>query len=174
MVHYRRERRPGGTFFFTTTLHERRRSLLTDHIAELRAAWRETARTRPFKTIAVCILPDHLHTLWELPEGDADYPGRWRALKADFTRRLRILGVSGPANAKGEYRVWQRRYWEHAIRDDEDLRAHVDYIHFNPVKHGHVERVGDWPHSSFHRYVRQGWLSSDWGGVVGSGRGFGE
>lgn len=175
MVQYRRNRQ-GRTFFFTATLRDRQSSSLIDHIGALREAWAETARVRPFETVAVCVLPDHLHTIWSLPEGDSDYPVRWRSLKSGFTRRLRTLGVAGMANRKGEYSIWQRRYWEHAIRDEGDLHAHVDYIHYNPVKHGHVDRVADWPHPSFHRYVREGVLPDDWGSAPldAEGHRFGE
>ena len=111
-------------------------------------------------------MPDHLHTIWTLPENDADYSSRWRAIKSRFTRRLRTQGAPLQANSKGEYALWQRRYWEHTIRDEDDLQKHVDYIHYNPVKHGLVNRVTDWPYSSFHRYVRRGWLSQDWATLV--------
>jgi putative transposase len=114
---------------------------------------------------AVVVLPDHLHTVWTLPRDDSDYSSRWRAIKSRFTRAIRKRGVSLIPNAKGEYDLWQRRYWEHTIRDMDDLQRHVDYIHYNPVKHGLVKRVADWPFSSFHRYVRLGWISPDWGSV---------
>jgi len=113
---------------------------------------------------AIVVLPDHLHAVWTLPPNDADFPGRWKAIKRHFTHALLTHGVSLARNAKGEYSLWQRRYWEHTIRDETDLQRHVDYIHYNPVKHDVVARASAWPFSSFHRYVRLGWLSADWGG----------
>ena len=128
-----------------------------------------------FRSIeAIVVLPDHLHTIWTLPADDADYAERWRMIKSRFTKSLVKEGVKIGRNEKGEYDLWQRRYWEHTIRDDLDLQRHVDYIHCNPVKHGLVERVSDWPHSSFHRYVRDGIVSVDWGGVALTDGGFGE
>jgi len=163
MVYYRRNRIPGGTFFFTVTLADRRSQMLVEHITLLRGAFRRVRRERPFQIDAVVVLPDHFHTIWTLPEDDGDYPGRWRAIKSRFTRAVRERDVPLISNAKGEYNLWQCRYWEHTIRDEDDLQRHVDYIHYNPVKHGLVKRVADWPFSSFHRYVRLGWLSLDWG-----------
>jgi putative transposase len=130
----------------------------------------------PFETIAICVLPDHLHAIWWLPEGDTDFSLRWSLIKAGFSRGL--PGEKQRSNSKIAHRergIWQRRYWEHAIRNDADLERHVDYIHFNPVKHGYVSQVSDWPHSSFHRYVARGDLPEDWGGEVGEASGnFGE
>jgi putative transposase len=175
MVRYRRSFVPGGTFFFTVTLADRRSSVLVKHVAALRAAFRDTRKERPFAIDAIVILPDHLHAILTLPEGDADFPGRWRRIKSLFTRRVVTKCVAAEPNGKGEYALWQRRFWEHTIRDEKDFARHADYIHFNPVKHGVVTCVRDWPYSSFHRYVRQGLLPSDWGGVVDTnGRGFGE
>ena len=112
------------------------------------------------------MLPDHLHTVWTLPEGDADYSGRWRAIKSHFTRSLRSAGLSLIRDDRGEYRLWQRRFWEHTIRDDDDYRHHIDYCHWNPVKHGLVARLSDWPYSSYHHYVRRGSLPRDGTGIV--------
>jgi putative transposase len=130
----------------------------------------------PFETVAVCVLPDHIHCIWALPEGDANFATRWGRIKSGFSRGLDpSMSRSASKVTKREKGIWQRRYWEHAIRDDADLERHVDYIHFNPVKHGHVTRVTDWPHSSFHRYVEGGLLAADWGGDVKDTRGaFGE
>lgn len=176
MVYYRRNRVPGGTYFFTVTLADRRSRILVEYINDLRASFRAVRRERPFQVEAIVVLPDHLHTVWALPENDADYSSRWRALKSQFTRRLRTRGVPLQANSKGEYTLWQRRYWEHTIRDEDDLKRHVDYIHYNPVKHGLVGRTADWPYSSFHRYVRRGWLPRDWATAVpdSDDLGFGE
>jgi len=169
MSRYRREWLEGGVFFFTVVTHERRPTLATElGLRCLRYAWRETVSTMPFDTDAVCILPDHLHTVWSLPEGDRDYSARWRKLKGLFTREYRIHGgMEGKRNASRlrsrEAAVWQRRYWEHRIRDADDFRRHVNYIHFNPVKHRLVSRVADWEWSSFHDHVKNGWLDPDWG-----------
>jgi len=165
MVHYRRIRLEGGTCFFTVTLADRRARVLTDHVDLLRSVFRRVQGERPFKIVAMVVLPDHLHAIWALPAGDADYSGRWRAIKAGFTRDLVAGGMPLVRKDKGEYDLWQRRFWEHTVRDEADLAAHVEYIHFNPVKHGLVERVKDWPWSSFHQYVRRGWLAEDWGGI---------
>jgi putative transposase len=120
---------------------------------------------RPFDVVAVVVLPDHLHCVWRLPEGDADNATRWRHIKTLFSRSI-TAGErrSRRRQAKGERGIWQRRYWEHLIADERDLATHVDYIHANPLKHRHVARVIDWPYSSFHRYVRDGVLPSDWAG----------
>jgi putative transposase len=156
MVRYRRNFVPGGTFFFIVTLRDRRARTLVDYIDLLRTAYAETQQRRPFHTEAIVILPDHLHAIWTLPEGDADYPGRWRAIKAGFVRALARAGVATPRNAHGEAMVWQRRFWEHTLRDDADFAAHGDYIHYNPVKHGHAVRPTDWPHSTVHRFIEHG------------------
>jgi putative transposase len=173
MVHYRRNFVPGGTFFFTVTVRDRRSRVLVEHIAALRNAFRVARAERPFAIDAIVVLPDHLHTIMTLPPDDADFSGRWRRIKGLFTRQ--IDAAAGEPDWRGEYGLWQRRFWEHTIRDDADYSRHVDYIHFNPVKHRLVTRVADWPHSSFHRYVRSGLLPEDWGGDVAESLGeFGE
>jgi len=177
MVLYHRNRVPGATYFFTVALRDRTSRVLTAHVEELRRAYAGTRSKRPFETVALVILPDHIHAIWRLPEGDADYSGRWRAIKAAFVLNLWRNGVVATTNARREAGVWQRRFWEHTIRNEAGLRAHVDYVHWNPVKHEHVECVSEWPHSSFHRYVREGVLPNDWGGtnaLRGQGRSFGE
>lgn len=166
MVFYRRSQIANAPYFLTLTLRDRRSSLLVNHIAALRTAFRETQRQRPFNTLAVVVLPEHLHWLCTLPESDADFSTRVRLIKRSFTLRLLDSGVALQRDARGEYQLWQRRFWEHTIRDDDDLQRHVDYIHFNPVKHGLVSAAKDWPHSSFHRFVRQGLLDEDWGGSL--------
>ena len=129
----------------------------------------------PFETIAICILPDHLHAIWQLPQDDADFGFRWGLIKCHFSAGMAANGDrSASKMAKREKGIWQRRFWEHQIRDDLDLERHVDYIHHNPVKHNHVKRVQDWPHSSFHRYVRDGILRLDWGCKVINECGYGE
>jgi putative transposase len=166
MVAYRRNFVPGGTFFFTVTLADRRSSALVDHIGALRAAFRMCRRERPFMIDAIVILPDHLHAILTLPSGDADFSGRWRRIKGNFSSHMIKLGASVHRHPNGDYALWQRRFWEHTIRDDDDFAHHVDYIHFNPLKHGLVPCVRDWPYSSFHLYVRQGVLPDDWAGDV--------
>jgi putative transposase len=176
MVHYRRNLARGGTFFFTVALADRRASALADNAAALREAFRVTRRERPFAIEAIVVLPEHLHVIMTLPQDDADFSGRWRRIKSWFTREIVRSGKAISRDRRGEYVLWQRRFWEHTVRDETDFARHVDYVHFNPVKHGLVSRVSDWPYSSFHRYVRSGVLPSDWGGVVrgGPARSFGE
>ena len=167
MVLYRRNRVAGGTYFFTVTLHNRKSSLLVDRIDDLRESVREARRERPFRIDAWVVLPEHLHAIWTLPVGDDDYSIRWGRLKGLFTHRLVKAGIKLCKKPKGGYALWQDRFWEHTIRDDTDYAQHVDYIHYNPVKHGWVRRVRDWPYSTFHRYVEEGIYSIDWadGGV---------
>jgi putative transposase len=176
MVHYRRNFAKGGTFFFTVALADRRASTLVDHAAALREAFRIARRERPFTIDAIVVLPEHLHAIMTLPENDANFPARWRRIKSRFTRQLVRSGIAMCRDRRGEYALWQRRFWEHTVRDETDFARHVDYVHFNPVKHGLVSCVRDWPYSSFHRYVRRGVLPSDWGGVVEveAAEGFGE
>jgi REP-associated tyrosine transposase len=164
MPQYRRAKINGSIFFFTVVLADRSSTLLVDEIDRLRRIYRLVHERHPFETVAVCILPDHIHAIWALPEGDADFSTRWSLIKSGFSRGLQDKPRSHSKIVKREKGIWQRRFWEHAIRDDADLEGHVDYIHFNPVKHGHVTRVADWPHSSFHRYVERGLLAVDWGG----------
>jgi putative transposase len=174
MVNYRRNFIPGGTYFFTVALGNRRTHVLTRSIDLLRQAFRDTTRTQPFQIDAMVVLPDHLHAIWTLPPGDSDYPGRWKKIKAQFSRDLGKHGEPIAKRADGSTLIWQRRYWEHTIRDSNDLSRHIDYIHFNPVKHGWASRVADWPYSSFHRYVKLGLLPLDWGGSDPGEYGFGE
>jgi putative transposase len=166
MVRYRRNFVPGGTYFFTVTLVDRTSSALVHHVSDLRAAFRIAWQERPFTIEAIVILPEHLHTIWTLPSGDSDFSGRWKRIKARFTRRLVAAGVSVKRHRNGEYALWQRRFWEHTIRDEVDFERHADYVHFNPVKHELVNRVRDWRYSSFHAYVRRGVLPADWAGDV--------
>jgi putative transposase len=176
MTDYRRNLLAGGRFFFTVNLAERRLKLLTDHIEKLRTAFRETRRHHPFTIDAMVVLPDHLHTIWTLPEDDADFATCWRLIKSAFSRSIATgERISNSRAAKGERGIWQRRYWEHTIRDDDDFARHIDYIHINPVKHRLVTRVADWPYSSFHRLVKLGIYPSDWAGdVLNDSENFGE
>lgn len=162
-MRYRRTRHPGGTYFFTVNLAERSSSLLTDRIDDLRQIVRTVKRNHPFDILAWVVLPDHLHAIWVLPEGDGDCATRWMLIKAGFSRSIpKGERVRASRLSKGERGVWQRRFWEHLITDEDDLQRHVDYIHINPVKHGYVARAADWPYSSIHQHVRRGWVPSDW------------
>ena len=167
MTDYRRNFVPGGSFFFTVNLADRRLSLLTTHIDTLRAAFRETHLRHPFTIDAIVVLPDHLHTVWTLPEGDADFATRWRLIKSTFSRSIAPgERISASRATRGERGIWQRRYWEHTVRDEEDFARHVDHVHINPVKHGLVTRVRNWQPSSFHRWVKLGVYPEDWAGDV--------
>jgi len=176
MTSYRRNFVPGGSFFFTVNLAARKRSLLTSHIALLHAAFREIRWRHPFTIDAIVILLDHLHTIWTMPVDDADFATRWRLIKSMFSRHLaREERISPSRLAKGERGIWQRRYWEHTIKNESDFERHIDYIHINPVKHGWVKRVSDWAPSSFHHYVKLGIYPTDWAGDFSRGDGrFGE
>jgi len=163
MPQYVRAYVPGGAYFFTVALLERRGRLLTENIEALREALRSVRDRRPFRIDAIVILPDHLHCIWTLPPNDADFSTRWRLIKSSFARAVAPgERLSIRRQMKHERGVWQRRFWEHAIRDQGDYDAHLDYIHFNPVKHGWVPRVAEWPHSSFHRFVRLGLYQPEW------------
>jgi putative transposase len=165
MPNYRRNRVSGGTYFFTVNLLDRRSDLLVRHVDALRTAIRDVRRQSPFRIEAWVVLPDHMHCLWVLPEGDSDFPDRWRRIKAGFSRSLPNGGaVLRTRLRKGERGIWQRGYWEHTIRDDRDYAAHMDYIHFNPVKHGLSQGPRDWPFSSFRRCVAAGLYPADWFG----------
>lgn len=169
MSRYRRLLERGGTYFFTVVT-ERREPIFAGAAARqlLGSIMRRLVLRQPTRTVAIVLLPDHLHCLWELPPGDCDYSGRWRWLKGEFTRHWLALGGQEAPRRGSRVRerrrgVWQRRFSEHTIRDEEDLQRHVDYIHYNPVKHGLVDRPRDWPWSSFHRWVAAGHYSPDWG-----------
>lgn len=165
MVNYRRDKTQGGTYFFTLTLKDRTSNLITKHIAALRHSFLQAQKNNPFTIHAVVVLPDHLHLIMELPEKDADYSTRLRQIKTYFLQEIKSSEEILLKNLRGEYNLWQRRFWEHRIRDESDFYSHVNYIHFNPVKHGLVKEVIEWPYSSFHRYVREGRLARNWGGV---------
>ena len=198
MSRYIRPKLPGACVFFTVNLAERGRWLLVDEIVHLRAAVRATRQERPFEIDAWVVLPDHIHAVWSLPEGDADFSTRWGAIKARFTRSLneahrrpgfspaplptefpviragRYAGLKpGLRQNKRECAIWQRRFWEHHIRDAADYHAHLRYCWANPVRHGFVERALDWPYSSIHRDVDAGLVAPEWAGTVAEGN-FGE
>lgn len=175
MTNYRRLHVPGATWFFTVNLAERRSRLLVERIDTLREALRYVHTRHPFRIEAMAVLPDHLHAVWTLPPGDADYPMRLRLMKSWFSRHI-PAGERRRASriGKGERGIWQRRHWEHRVRDEQDLERCVDYVHFNPVKHSHAVRAAEWPYSTFHRFVAKGWLSADWGIAMEAAGDFGE
>lgn len=146
---YRRLFIPGGTYFFTLVTHHRKKIFYIPHQVDLlRESCRLIQARHPFVIVAAVILPDHLHMIWILPENDANFSMRWRLIKAGFT--IEYEKITGDAHP------WQNRYWEHFLRDDQDLERHIEYIHYNPVKHGWVEKPEDWKYSSIHQFVRDG------------------
>jgi putative transposase len=172
---YRRNRVPGGTYFFTVNLLDRDSSLLTDHIAALREAVRDTRARSPFHIDAWVVLPEHMHCVWTLPPGDSDYSGRLRAVKTRFSKAMEPGEPrSAVRRARGERGIWQRRFWEHTIRDDDDYARHLDYVHFNPVKHGLAPSPAAWPYSSFSLAVAAGFYPANWTYDGSSGGNWGE
>jgi len=170
MSDYRRPR-DGKTYFFTVVTHMRQPILCFDYsIKTLEEMILAVRRDRPFDVKAWVILPDHIHAIWELPDGDSDYSVRWALIKKGFTKKLNGRHKTPEPNMsrikRREATVWQRRFWEHKIRDGSDFRAHVEYIHYNPVKHGLAHSPKDWKYSSFHKYVTEGLYTSDWGGGI--------
>ena len=163
MPNYRRNLIPGACFFFTVNLLDRRSNLLVTQIGALREAVRQTRTRTPFTIDVWVVLPDQMHCLWTLPPGDADFPGRWRAIKTAFSKALPGEGTpSTTMTSRGERGIWQRRYWEHTIRDDRDCASHMDTTHLNPFKHGYVSHPADWPYSSFRRSVAAGLYPPGW------------
>ena len=175
-MQYRRSDVAGATYFFTVNLAIRKNTLLVSEIDKLRAAINQVKKRHPFKLDAMVVLPDHMHVMWTLPIGDNDFSKRWMLIKSGFSRSIandEEINIS--RKKKGERGIWQRRFWEHLIRDEVDYENHINYIHNNPVKHGYVDRVRDWPHSTFHDYVAREEVDVDWGcdGSVGE-KAFGE
>ncbi len=166
MPDYRRAWHPGGTYFLTVNLLQRQgNDLLTRHIDLLRQSVGSVRRRHLFHIHGWVVLPDHLHCVIELPLNDADFATRWWLIKMTFSKALpRTECLSAVRARRGERGIWQRRYWEHLIRDQADFRAHMDYVHVNPLKHGLVTRVADWPYSTFHRLVANGVYPPDWAG----------
>ena len=164
MARYRRARVAGGTYFFTVVTERRQRVLVLPEVrAALRAAIENVRVARPFDIKGWVLLPDHIHAIWTLPPDDADFATRWRLIKLLFAKGLpKHERLSAVRRQRKERGIWHRRYWEHTIRDERDFEAHVNYIHFNPVKHRHATAPRDWPHSSFNRFVREGLLAPDW------------
>jgi len=170
MPRYKRLKIKGGLFFFTLNLNNRNSSLLLDHIDIFQSTILKVKEKRPFRLYGWVVLPDHYHCIWRLPRNDYDYSGRWRDIKTRFSKEIRELGKYE------NVRVWQNRFWEHAIRDSQDFINHLDYIHINPVKHGLVDKPRDWAQSSFNYYVAKGMYSDCWGSTFreASGIKFGE
>ena len=165
MSRYRRANIEGGMYFFSVTLADRRSGLLVEQIDLLRLAYRTVMQSTPVETIAICIFPEHLHAVWQLPQDDSDFSTRWQRIKAKFSQALPADPRRSESKCrKGEKGIWQRRFWEHMLCDEDDLQKHIDYIHYDPVKHALVKQVADWPYSSFHQYVRSGILPADWAG----------
>jgi putative transposase len=152
MPNYRRLYQPGGDYFFTVNLADRSSDALVRNIDALRHAWSYANARYPFETLAAAVMPDHLHCIWRLPPGDRDFSTRWSLLKGHFSRSLARSGEAPPGRRAGERAVWQRRFWEHFIRDEDDLARCADYIHANPVKHGHCARVDQWPYSTWRKW----------------------
>jgi putative transposase len=181
MPNYRRLITPGATYFFTVVTHFRQPILAKpESRAILRQVIDEVRQLHPFAIDAWVLLPDHMHCIWSLPVDDHDYSKRWGLIKAGFTKQAKPFfhrdeWMNESRRKHNERTVWQRRFWEHQIRDEVDFQRHVDYIHFNPVKHGLVSQVKVWPHSTFHRFVRGGIYTEDWGGdFAAPNEGFGE
>ncbi|BCY17459.1 MAG: transposase [Chloroflexi bacterium] len=165
-MNYRRLRIPGGTYFFTLVTFKRRQILNNSlYVDTLRESFSTAFKSHPFKIDAHVIMPDHIHMIWTLPEDDDNFPVRWSIIKNTFSRKMNsLLKSDAPpkCGAKGEAGYWQRRYWEHAIRDEIDLNNHIDYIHYNPVKHGYVQNPEDWKLSSFKKYQENGYYPPEW------------
>lgn len=178
MPNYRRAYVNGGTYFFTVVTYRRQPFLCDDIVRDaLREGIRKTRSTRPFSIDAWVLLPDHLHCIWRLPPNDADFGFRWAMIKRAVTKQCgprlhREKWMTSSKTKRRESTIWQRRFWEHLIRDEKDLAKHLEYIHYNPVKHGLVKAPREWPYSSFHRYVHQGKYPADW--AAGESIDFGE
>lgn len=166
-MQYRRKKIAGGTYFFTVVTHNRRQFLCEpENIELLRNAFRSVMQRHPFTLDAIVILPEHLHCIWTLPDGEDNFSTRWRLIKDHFSRKCspQYWGESSTSRQKKQEKaIWQRRFWEHHIQDEDDYIHHVEYIHYNPVKHGLVQYAKEWEYSSFERYVRSGIYNLDWG-----------
>ncbi len=174
MPNYIRPKIDAATVFFTVALARREDDLLTREVSRLREAVAAVAHRRPFRMDAFVVLPDHLHAIWTLPEGDHDFSTRWKEIKASFSKMVGVRGARSPSKiSKGEVGIWQRRFWDHHIRSEADYANHVQYCWGNPVKHGFVARAVDWPFSSIHRDIRLGHVGAEWSGRIPQGM-FGE
>jgi len=175
MPNYRRAFVPGGTWFFTVNLLNRRSDLLTQRIEALREATQWTLSRYPFRIDVFVVLPEHMHAVWTLPPDDMNFSIRWRMIKTRFARAIpKTEYLSRTRQARGERGIWQRRFWEHLIRDEDDYAHHIEYCYINPMKHGLVARIQDWPYSSFHRDVQAGIFPEDWAGEIDMPGEFGE
>ena len=169
MPNYRRAKTKGGTYFLTVVTYRRQRFLCDKNVRDaLRNGIQNTRTTHPFKIDGWVLLPDHLHCIWTLPPNDAAFGIRWTMIKQFVTRQCspdlhRDDWMNESKRRRKESTIWQRRFWEHQIRNDQDYEKHMDYMHYNPVKHGYVKNVMDWPYSTFHRYVCKGVYAEDWG-----------
>ena len=164
-MQYRRHYQQGASYFFTINLADRSSDLLIKQIETLRYAFKTVKQKHPFHIDTIVILPDHVHMLCTMPDNDANFSIRIKLIKYYFSYHIaKNEPISKSRRKKEERGIWQRRFWEHCIRDEADYRAHIDYIHMNPIKHGYVERVKDWSYSSFHKFVAEGLLTIDWGG----------
>jgi putative transposase len=178
MPEYRRANIPGATYFFTVVTHLRQ-PILTDSRCRtaLRDAINRVRLEMPFEITAWVLMPDHLHAIWQLPPNDKDFSLRWSLIKQHVTRdcaKWLPQNISTSREKRGEGSLWQRRFWEHLIRDEDDFSRHLDYIHYNPVKHGYTANAGEWPYTTFHRYVKQGIYPAEWGGLADESGSFGE
>ena len=176
MPDYRRAWHPGGTYFFTVNLLQRQgNDLLVRHIDMLRSTVASVRQRHPFQIHGWVVLPEHLHCVIELPADDTDFATRWRLIKIGFSKALPKTETLSEVRARrGERGIWQRRYWEHLIRDERDFQSHMDYVHINPVKHGLVGCVSDWPYSTFHRLIARGVYPADWAGGCEGGLSYGD
>jgi putative transposase len=163
IMHYRRVIIPGATYFFTVNLLDRKSSLLTQKIDKLRMSFHKVCNQHPFRIDGIVILPDHFQIMMTLPEGDGNYSLRLRLIKGAFSKQINVNEyINSVRKSKGERGIWQRRFWEHFIRNEKDYEHHLNYIHYNPVKHGYVKKASDWSYSSIHRSIKGGVLSEDW------------
>jgi putative transposase len=154
---------PGATYFFTVNLYNRKNNLLLSEVNLLRTIFRRVQHLHPFFINAIVILPDHLHAIFSLPENDSNYSLRWNLIKGYFSKEIHTKEpISASRKNKKERGIWQRRFWEHLILNENDLKNHIDYIHYNPVKHGYVQQAAQWKYSSIHRYIKNGTLSKNW------------
>ena len=169
MSNYKRSKTPGASYFFTVVTYKRQEILTHPESRKiLRKIILDVKKEYPFKIDAWVLLPEHIHSIWTLPTGDHDFSKRWGLIKAGFSSHAKTLfhhpeWINNSKKKHRERTIWQRRFWEHQIRDQTDFNLHIDYMYWNPVKYGHVSRVIDWPYSTFHRDVKKGIYSSNWG-----------
>ncbi len=169
MSNYRRVKIEGAWYFFTVVTYHRRNFLTDDFVRPiLKETFQQIKTDRPFEMPAFCLMPNHLHCIWQMPQGDCDYSARWSLIKRIFSKTYiasggKPLSQSKSRQKKRELGIWQRRFWEHRIRDETDYWNHVHYIHYNPVKHKLVGRIEDWPYSTYHRFCQRGTYDDyDW------------